>query len=65
MKAARAIDAAMDIERTMASRVRAMDVADFEDLLHPIFKEDEWLLILVGGILGYIVGMTQWFVLGT
>jgi len=65
MKAEACIDLHMDVEKTMTERVKAMDVADFEQLLHPIFQEDEWLLIIVGGILGYIVGMTQWVVLGT
>ena len=25
---------------------------EFEDVLHSVFKEDEWLLILVGALLG-------------
>ena len=32
---------------------------DFEQMLHPVFQEDEFLLILIGGILGALVGVLQ------
>ena len=38
--------------------------AEFEQLLHPAFQEDEWILILVGGVLGAMVGFGQSYVLG-
>ena len=41
-----------------------MTSEEFEMLLHPAFQEDEWILILVGGVLGAIVGFGQAFVLG-
>ena len=31
----------------------------FEGMLRPAFKEDEWILIMVGGILGVVVGELQ------
>ena len=34
---------------------------DFERLLHPVFEEDEWKLILVGGMLGVTIGLLQAF----
>jgi uncharacterized membrane protein YheB (UPF0754 family) len=37
----------------------AMSSTDFEQLLHPVFQEDEWKLILLGGVLGVIVGGVQ------
>ena len=36
---------------------------EFEGVLHPCFEEDEWILILVGGILGLFVGVAQLFLL--
>ena len=32
---------------------------EFEDVLHSVFKEDEWLLILVGALLGMGAGWVQ------
>lgn len=32
---------------------------DFEQMLHPVFQEDEFLLIFIGGILGALVGILQ------
>ena len=28
-------------------------------MLHPVFEEDEWKLIAVGGLLGMLVGVFQ------
>ena len=33
--------------------------AEFERVLHPVFEEDEWILILVGTALGGIAGAGQ------
>jgi len=52
-------DKALDLENTIRERLAALSPAQFEDLLHPIFKEDEIILILVGGVLGLIVGCIQ------
>merc|ERR1740121_1018811 len=32
-----------------------MDPEDFEGLLHPVFQQDEWKLVLMGGVLGVFV----------
>jgi len=32
---------------------------DFEDLLHPVFQEDEITLIATGGVLGLAAGQAQ------
>ena len=32
---------------------------EFEGMLRPAFKEDEWSLILVGAALGFLVGEMQ------
>ena len=36
-----------------------MDKADFERLLRGIFEEDEWILVVIGGVLGGLVGLLQ------
>lgn len=50
---------ALDIQQTLASRLAALPPRQFEAMLRPAFKEDEWLLSLVGGVLGALVGMVQ------
>jgi len=64
LSAERYLDQAMDIETLLTERGRAMPFKDFEQLLHPVLAEDEWVLILLGGILGVLVGNIQWAVLG-
>lgn len=57
-------DRMADVELTNARRMAKMSSPEFERLLHPIFEEDEWILILLGGVLGAIVGLFQVAVLG-
>ena len=37
-----------------------MTPAQFEQILHPIFQEDEFTLIMAGAVLGAITGGLQW-----
>merc|ERR1712151_486688 len=59
------VDNALQIEETMASRLASLPPDQFEGMLHPAFQEDEWMLILLGGVLGVIVGLAQAAVLGS
>ena len=36
--------------------------AEFQNVLRPIFQEDEFTLILAGGILGGLAGLLQWYI---
>lgn len=58
-------DSAMDLENLLKEKMTAMHPHDFERLLHPVFEEDEWKLVLMGGVLGVFVGCMQWKVLGS
>lgn len=49
----------LDIEDTLSSRLKLLSPPDFEDLLHPVFQEDEITLIVVGGVLGAMAGGVQ------
>jgi len=49
----------LDIRETLASRLKMLSCTDFEDLLHPVFQEDEITLIATGGVLGLIAGGMQ------
>lgn len=49
----------LDIEKTLAARLKLLSPKQFEDLLHPVFQEDEITLIATGGVLGWIAGALQ------
>ena len=50
---------ALDIEATLSHRLKLLTPTEFEDLLHPVFQEDEFTLIAVGGVLGAVAGGVQ------
>ena len=50
---------AFDIEPTVRERLQALPPDKFEQVLHPVFEEDEWKLIAVGAVIGLIVGFAQ------
>ena len=50
----------LDIENTLRTKLEQMPVKDFEDMPHPVFKEDEWILIALGVVLGGLVCYLQW-----
>jgi len=49
----------LQIEKTIAERLSVLPKAEFEELLHSVFKEDELTLIILGAILGGLVGLYQ------
>lgn len=42
-----------------AEKMKAMTSAEFQDLLRPAFQEDEWIVIVLGGVMGGIAGWIQ------
>ncbi|KAH9129965.1 hypothetical protein LEN26_000105 [Aphanomyces euteiches] len=50
---------ALDLENTLREKIGALSFHDFERLLHPVFEEDEWKLVLMGGALGLALGFLQ------
>lgn len=50
---------AMDLTNTLAGRLEVLPAPEFEGMLRPAFKEDEWILIAVGAALGFLVGVGQ------
>lgn len=47
------------IENLLYRRMLAMSNADFQNVLRPAFKEDEWILIALGAALGGVAGVLQ------
>jgi uncharacterized membrane protein YheB (UPF0754 family) len=50
---------AMDIQSDLGEKMKQLSAEEFEGLLRPAFKQDEWILITVGAVLGAIVGELQ------
>ncbi len=53
------VNRAIDVENTVSTAMKSLSSAEFEDVLHPVFKEDEFTLIIVGAVLGLAVGVFQ------
>lgn len=52
-------DRSLAIQAIMKTRMRQLSPEGFQNMLRPAFQEDEWKLILAGGILGLIAGVCQ------
>lgn len=52
-------DRAAIIQKIFSTRMRALSSAEFQDLLRPAFQEDEWILIAMGAIMGFVAGVLQ------
>jgi uncharacterized membrane protein YheB (UPF0754 family) len=50
---------AMDIKNTLVNKMQQLTPEEFEGVLRPAFKQDEWILITVGAVLGFLVGELQ------
>ncbi|MEK6807014.1 MAG: DUF445 domain-containing protein [Pseudomonadota bacterium] len=52
-------ESAMDVRNTLITKMQELDEQEFEALLRPAFQQDEWMLIAVGAVLGFLVGEMQ------
>jgi uncharacterized membrane protein YheB (UPF0754 family) len=50
---------ALDVRNTIVERMNRLDRLQFEQLVRPAFRQDEWKLIAVGGLIGGVVGALQ------
>merc|ERR1719440_1877761 len=58
-KIERYMDETMNVQATLSWRLARVTPPEFEDIIHPIFQADEWILLFVGGVLGVIIGLLQ------
>lgn len=54
---------AMDLRNTLITKMQELSEEEFEALLRPAFQQDEWILITVGAVLGFLVGELQLFIM--
>lgn len=50
---------ALDIENTIVEKMSQMDADTYENLLRPVFKDDEWIVVALGATLGFLFGELQ------
>lgn len=50
---------ALDIGNTIATRMDRLSRVEYEQLLRPAIRQDEWKLIAVGAVIGAVVGELQ------
>jgi uncharacterized membrane protein YheB (UPF0754 family) len=53
----------MDVENLLVRKMQQLDEREFEALIRPAFEQDEWILITVGAVLGFVMGEAQALVL--
>jgi len=53
------MDKKLALESTLRTSMEKMSSEQFEQVLHPIFQEDELTLIIAGAVLGLIAGLIQ------
>jgi len=47
------------VQGMLNERLANQPPREFQDLVRPIFHEDEWILVAIGGALGALVGWAQ------
>ena len=47
------------VSRFFTGQIRDMSPADYQDMLRPAFEEDEWIILVMGAVLGGLVGFAQ------
>lgn len=55
------VEERLQLRQTLNLRLCKLSSAEFENLLHPVFEEDEFTLIVAGGVLGAAAGALQMF----
>jgi uncharacterized membrane protein YheB (UPF0754 family) len=50
---------AAKVNELFLERMRKLTPAEFQNLLRPAFQEDEWILIVLGGVTGALAGWVQ------
>eukprot|EP00933_Yihiella_yeosuensis_P048705 TRINITY_DN4505_c0_g1_i2.p1 TRINITY_DN4505_c0_g1~~TRINITY_DN4505_c0_g1_i2.p1 ORF type:complete len:481 (-),score=103.05 TRINITY_DN4505_c0_g1_i2:179-1621(-) len=58
------MDRTFDLANIIGPRLAGLPPQEFEGMLRPVFQEDEWMVLLLGGVLGVMVGCVQAVVLG-
>ncbi|PXX58450.1 uncharacterized protein DUF445 [Nocardia tenerifensis] len=50
---------ALDVHAMVIEKMRLMTNDEYENILRPAFKQDEWKIVAVGAVLGFLIGELQ------
>ena len=53
---------ALNLQGELEGNLKSLSPPDFEQVLRPLFQEDEKTLIAVGAALGGVAGLIQWLI---
>ena len=53
-------DRAEVVAVAISEQMKSLTSEEFQDVLRPAFQEEEWQLMLAGGVLGALAGLIQW-----
>jgi len=56
---------ALDLKQELSTNLKGLSPAQFEQVLRPLFRQDENTLIAVGAVLGAMAGLLQWLVVSS
>ncbi|TQJ04546.1 uncharacterized membrane protein YheB (UPF0754 family) [Amycolatopsis cihanbeyliensis] len=54
---------ALDVRNTIVDKMQQLSPVEFEGILRPAFRQDEWKLILTGAVIGGLIGELQVLIL--
>lgn len=54
-----ALEAVTDVRNMIVEKMSELTDEEYEGLLRPAFKQDEWKIVLIGALLGFLVGELQ------
>lgn len=52
-------DERLNLEELMIEKMGELDSESYENLLRPAFKDDEWIIVVLGAALGFAFGLMQ------
>ena len=52
------------VRKLVGARMRELPSADFQEMLRSAMREDEWLLLLHGAVLGFAAGLLHLAIFG-
>jgi hypothetical protein len=52
------------VRKLITARMRELPAQDFSELLRSAMREDEWLLLLHGAVLGFVAGLIHLAIFG-
>jgi uncharacterized membrane protein YheB (UPF0754 family) len=58
-------DQSLDAQNVLAEKLNSIPSIEFVSMLRPVFQQDEWKLVLMGGLLGVVIGLFQTYFINT